>query len=226
MFNTLIIGIYPITNRTRQMDKITIVIADNHQLVRQTWSLFLSLNPAFEIVGEAACSEMIVDMVTVRNPAIVLVDLDLNEVKDEAFKSWMSSKNYTRFIGVSSSINPLQAKDLLDEGFHGYVTRYSSKDDLIIAIKEVASGRQYVCSEIKKRIIQNGSFYREKQQKMGLLTKKEMDIVSLVRSGCSSKEIALKLFLSVKTVEVHRHNILKKLNLRNSASLVNYMARL
>jgi len=208
------------------MDKITIVIADSHQLIRQAWNFFLSQDPRFNIVGEAAGPEMLAEMVISRKPDIVLVDIEMNGVAHPQFGSWMNSVRHSRFIAISSPINPLYARELLEEGVHGYITKYSSTSDLTQSILEVSRGNQFICTQVKKRLIQNGSFYREKEEKMSLLTKKEMDIVALVKSGYSSKEIAGKLFLSVKTIEVHRHNILRKLNLRNSASLVNYIARL
>ena len=208
------------------MDKITIVIADSHQLIRQAWSFYLTQDSRFNIIGEAAGAEMIAEMVVNRKPDIVLMDIEMNGVAQLQFRKWMNTIRHSRFIVVSSAINPLYARELLEEGVHGYITKYSSSSDLTQSILEVYKGNQYICTQVKKRIIQNGSFYREKEEKMSLLTKKEMDIVALVKSGYSSKEIAGKLFLSVKTIEVHRHNILRKLNLRNSASLVNYIARL
>jgi Response regulator containing a CheY-like receiver domain and an HTH DNA-binding domain len=208
------------------MDKITIVIADSHQLIRQAWSFFLNQDPRFNIIGEAAGAEMLSEMIVNRKPDIVLMDIEMNGVAHPQFRSWMNTIRHSRFIAVSSAINPLYARELLEEGIHGYITKYSSSADLTQSIIEVFKGNQYICTQVKKRLIQNGSFYREKEEKMSLLTKKEMDIVALVKSGYSSKEIAGKLFLSIKTVEVHRHNILRKLNLRNSASLVNYIARL
>jgi DNA-binding NarL/FixJ family response regulator len=208
------------------MDKITIVIADSHQLIRQAWSFYLNLDPRFNIVGEAGGAEMLEEMVSARKPDVVLMDIEMKGLTQPQFRSWMNSCRHSRFIAVSGTINPLYARELLEEGVHGFITKYSSKEDLTQSILEVYKGNQFICTQVKKRIIQNGSFYREKDEKMKLLTKKEIDIVALVKSGYSSKEIAGKLFLSVKTIEVHRHNILKKLNLRNSASLVNYIARL
>lgn len=208
------------------MDKITIVIADTHQLIRQAWSFFLNQDSRFSIIGEAAGAEMLSEMVMNRKPDIVLMDIEMKGVAHPQFRNWMNTIRHSRFIVVSSAVNPLYARELLDEGIQGYITKYSSSADLTQSILEVFKGNQFICTQVKKRIIQNGSFYREKEEKMSLLTKKEMDIVALVKSGYSSKEIAGKLFLSVKTIEVHRHNILRKLNLRNSASLVNYIARL
>src|SRR5689334_15959249 len=148
------------------MDKITIVIADSHQLIRQAWSFFLTQDPRFNIIGEAAGAEMLSEMVTDRKPDIVLMDIEMNGVADPQFRNWMNAIRHSRFIVVSSSVNPLYARELLEEGIQGYITKYSSSADLTQSILEVSKGNQFICTQVKKRIIQNGSFYREKEEKM------------------------------------------------------------
>jgi two-component system invasion response regulator UvrY len=118
---------------------------------------------------------------------------------------------------------PAYAKMIMKEGASGYVTKNSSREEMFQAIREVHAGRKYVCNEIKN-ILSDSLLNNEDQgNEISLLSQREMQVVSQIKNGASSKEIANELHLSVKTVEVHRYNILKKLKLKNSASLVNFI---
>ena len=105
----------------------------------------------------------------------------------------------------------------------GYVTKNSSKEEMIDAIMEVSDGHTYICNEIKTILAHQQLEDKNHQPEISTLTQREMDIVMLIKEGLSSREIADKLNITYKTVEVHRYNILKKLNLKNTASLVNFI---
>ena len=105
----------------------------------------------------------------------------------------------------------------------GYVTKNSSGEEMIKAIIEVNSNRKYICDEIKSILSEQMINGEAVTDKMHLLSKREIDIISYIRKGLSSREIAETICISVKTVEVHRYNILKKLNMKNVAALVNYI---
>jgi DNA-binding NarL/FixJ family response regulator len=108
------------------------------------------------------------------------------------------------------------------EGAKGYVTKNSTAEELVIAIEEVLKGNTYTCREIKD-ILLNISMSEEKtEHKVSTLTTREMEIIEYLKAGLSSKEIGDKLFITAKTVEVHRHNLLKKLGVKNSVALIEY----
>ena len=106
----------------------------------------------------------------------------------------------------------------------GYVTKNSSREEMFKALTEVNAGKKYICDEIKnilsEQVIGGGD---ENQIGLNSLSQREIEIISFIKKGFSSKEIADSLSISVKTVEVHRYNILKKLNLKNAAALVNFI---
>ena len=118
---------------------------------------------------------------------------------------------------------PAYAKKMLQVGARGYVTKNSSKEEMFTAISEVFRGNKYVCDEIKTIISDQLLDDNQDIPSINSLTEREMQIIHHIREGHSSKEIATQLDISLKTVEVHRHNILKKLKLKNSASLVNFI---
>jgi DNA-binding NarL/FixJ family response regulator len=129
----------------------------------------------------------------------------------------------SRIIGISMHSQPAYAKKMLQIGARGYVTKNSSKEEMINAIMEVHSGNKYICDEIKNNISELVLEENKDVPNVNALTEREIQIINLIKEGQSSKEIATSLNISLKTVEVHRHNILKKLKLKNSASLVNFI---
>jgi DNA-binding NarL/FixJ family response regulator len=108
-------------------------------------------------------------------------------------------------------------------GAKGYITKNSSNDEVITAIDEVMDGRIYVCSEIKDFLFEQSLNKEPAQMDIKSLSIRELEIVALLVKGYSSKEIANDLFISPRTAEVHRHNILKKLRLKNTASLISFI---
>jgi DNA-binding NarL/FixJ family response regulator len=118
---------------------------------------------------------------------------------------------------------PAYAKRMMQLGAMGYVTKNSSKDEMIRAIIEVSKGRKYICEEVKNILAQKELEDDTPESDMNNLSRREIDIIQHIKQGLSSKEIASELDISLKTVEVHRYNILKKLKLKNTAALVNFI---
>ncbi len=129
----------------------------------------------------------------------------------------------THIIAVSMHSQLVYAKKMLQLGAKGYVTKNSSHLEVFKAIEEVMQGRIYVCSEIKDILSSQVMLSDTAEPDLNSLSLREIDIIKLIKSGLSSKEIAGRLMLSIRTVEVHRHNILKKLKLNNTAALINYI---
>ena len=117
---------------------------------------------------------------------------------------------------------PAYAKKMLQFGASGYVTKNSSKEEMVNAILEVSKGNKFVCDEIRE-LLSDSAEDPDSISAINTLTEREMDVINLIRQGSSSKDISAKLEISIKTVEVHRHNILKKLKLKNAASLIHFM---
>ena len=111
---------------------------------------------------------------------------------------------------------------MLQLGASGYVTKNSSKEEMFNAILEVSKGNKFICEEIRELHSEARKILRA-MSAINTLTEREMDVINLIRQGSSSKDISLNLDISIKTVEVHRHNILKKLKLKNAASLIHFM---
>ena len=206
------------------MEKISVLIADDHKLIRDTWSFILNNDPRFQVIAECGDSEEAVEAAKVKRPNIVLMDINMMPISGfEATEKIRKVSPASRIIGVSMHSQPAYAKKMLQIGAKGYVTKNSSKEEMMKAILEVHQGNKYICEEIKNNISELVLEENKDVPNVNALTEREIQIINLIKDGQSSKEIAGHLNISLKTVEVHRHNVLKKLKLKNSASLVNFI---
>jgi len=206
------------------MEKITILLVDDHKLIRESWSFILNSDPRFSVIGETSSAEEAVEIARNQKPKIVLMDINMTPINGfEATKLVRKFSPGSRIIGISMHSMPAYARKMLQMGAMGYVTKNSSKDELLKAIIEVNNGRKYVCEEVKNILAQQELVEEGVLPDMNVLSRRELDVVHLIKEGLSSKEVALRLEISLKTVEVHRYNILKKLNLKNTAALVNFI---
>jgi DNA-binding NarL/FixJ family response regulator len=206
------------------MEKINVLIADDHKLIRETWSYILSSDERFQVIAECGDSEQAVEMARQKRPHIVLMDINMTPISGfDATERIRKVSPASKIIGVSMHSQPAYAKKMLQIGAKGYVTKNSSKEEMIKAIIEVNNGNKYICEEIKNNISEMILEENKDVPSVNSLTEREIQIINLIKEGLSSKEIASSLNISLKTVEVHRHNVLKKLKLKNSASLVNFI---
>ncbi|MDP9042973.1 MAG: response regulator transcription factor [Bacteroidota bacterium] len=202
---------------------IRILIADDHKLIRETWTYILNRDSRFKVIGSCSNSEEAVQMTKQKHPNVVLMDINMVPFSGiEATRQIKEVSPETQVIGVTMHSQPAYAKKMLQFGALGYVTKNSSREEMINAILEVSQGNKYVCEEMME-LINESSTDPAALSAINTLTEREMDVINLIRQGNSSKDISAKLDISIKTVEVHRHNILKKLKLKNAASLIHFM---
>jgi DNA-binding NarL/FixJ family response regulator len=206
------------------MEKVTILLVDDHKLIRDSWSFILNSDPRFTVIGETSSGEEAIRISGQKKPEIILMDVNMSPVNGfDATKQIQKISPESKVIAVSMHTMPAYAKRMLQLGAMGYVTKNSSKEEMITAIIEVSEGKKYICEEVKNILAQQELDETAAQGDMNNLSRREIDIIKLIKEGMSSKQIALELDISLKTVEVHRYNILKKLKLKNTAALVNYI---
>lgn len=198
---------------------IKVLIVDDHKLISEAWSSLLKDAPSIVVVGTADNEQGAYDSALSLRPDIILMDINLGSGSgiDAAVKI-NNSLPKSRIIGLSLHDDITFVKKFLSIGAKGYLTKNTTKSELIAAIHAVFNGEIYIASDIKDRYftdllnVNNSAAKKE-------LTLKEIEIVKLIAQGHTSKEIADKMFISARTVETHRHNILKKLSLPNAAQL-------
>lgn len=206
------------------MEQISIILVDDHKLIRDSWSFILNSDPRFTVIGETSSGEEAVEIVKTLRPDIVLMDVNMAPVNGfDATRQIAKFAPGSKVIAVSMHTMPAYAKRMMQLGAMGYVTKNSSKDEMIKAIIEVSHGKKYICEEVKNILAQKELEEEDSPSDMNNLSRREIDIIHHIKEGLSSKEIASRLDISLKTVEVHRYNILKKLKLKNTAALVNFI---
>ncbi len=199
-------------------DLIKILIVDDHKLISEAWSSLLKDAPQITVCGTAYSEETAFDQCIVYKPDVVLMDINLGKGSGlTVSKRIFDSLPKTRIIGLSLHDDITYVKKFLSLGAKGYLTKNTTKSELISAIHAVYKGEVYIASEIKDRYFASLLNVDDNEKKE--LTMKEIEIVKLIAQGQTSKEIADALFVSPRTVETHRHNILKKLDLPNAAQL-------
>jgi len=206
------------------MGKITVLIVDDHTLIRETWSFLLGRNENFEVIAEVGDGQKAIDIARDKRPNIVLLDINMTPLNGfDVLKMIRKQSPGSKVIAVSMHSQPAYAKKMLRMGAKGYVTKNSPRQEMLDAILDVNNGNTYICQEVKN--ILSDQMLSEEDNTAGLnqLSEREIEVINQIRDGLSSKEIADRLAISIKTVEVHRHNILKKLKVKNTASLINYI---
>lgn len=206
------------------MKKIRILITDDHTLLRETWGYILKNDPRFEVVGECGSGEDAIMLSMKLHPDLVLMDIKLPGMNGmEATRQIRKYAPGTKVLGVSLHNQPILARKMMKMGAMGYVTKNSTRNEMFQAIVDVNEGKNYICDEIKNILSEQLINGEDHSAGLKSLSGRELEVMECVRKGYSSKEIAQLLNISIKTVEVHRYNILHKLKLRNTAALVNFI---
>jgi two-component system invasion response regulator UvrY len=204
---------------------MTILIVDDHKLIRETWSFILNEEPGFKVIAGCGSAEEAIEIAKKNQPDIVILDVNLPGMSGlNAISEIQKSSPSSKILGVSMHTQPTYAREMIKRGAKGYLTKTSPKDEMLLALKSIDAGKNYICDEIRNKITDQ-LIHGNVEKGINDLSQRELEVVTFIKKGFSSKEIAEALFLSVKTVEVHRYNILKKLDLRNAASLINFMNR-
>ncbi len=204
------------------MNEIKIVIIEDHKLIREMWSSFLEKDINFSVIGESGNFEEGLDLIKTLRPDFVLLDINLNTANGiEMIPLIRKFVPGTNIVIVSMHTQYAIVKRVLSLGARGYITKNSSGYEIAKAIYEIQNGKIYLCEEISEA--NKGILSENKPSGIDLLSLREVEVIKLIRFGLLSKEIADKLFISVRTVETHRANILKKLNLNNTVSLMAFL---
>jgi two-component system, NarL family, invasion response regulator UvrY len=206
------------------MKKVSIMIVDDHTLIRETWSFLLGKNENFDVVAECGDGEKAIELARDKRPDVVLLDINMAPMSGfDVLKMIRKYSPGSKIIGVSMHSQPAYAKKMLRLGAKGYVTKNSPRQEMLEAISEVSNNHIYICQEVKNILSDQLLNNDHANPDINNLSDREMQIVRALKEGLSSKEIASELSISLKTVEVHRHNILKKLKLKNTVSLINFI---
>lgn len=206
------------------MSKIKIIVADDHQLFREGIIALLSKNESLDIIGEAASASELFELMDQMVPHVVLMDISMPETNGlDAIKAARDKYPDCKFIVLTMHAEGQYVVKAVRNGAFGYLIKNADENELIAAIEAVALGKKYFNSEISQLMIGNMALEGESHKK---LSDREMEVLELVSEGRTTKEIADQLFVSARTVDTHRVNMMKKLSVQNTAELIKKAAHL
>ena len=203
----------------------TILLADDHRIVRQGLRALLEAEPDFSLVGETGDGLEAIQLAERLQPDIIVLDLMMPGISGlEATRQIGDNCPQTRIIILSMHADEAYVLETLRNGASGYVLKDSSADDLVRAVREVEAGRRYLSPPLSERAIEA---YTRKAQETSMdpyeeLTNREREVLHLAAEGHSSTEIAERLSISSRTVETHRANMMRKLDLHSQTDLIRY----
>lgn len=209
------------------MTPITVLLVDDHVVVREGLQMLLEAVNYIEVVGEASTGRQAVDLVKKLRPAVVVMDIAMPNLNGlEATQQILKVAPSTRVIILSAHSDDIYIDNVNAIGAAGYIVKQNSAQYLIKAIQEVHKGRQFFSPFIQGRLAgRNGkSLNREGQikKKNVRLSSREAEILQLIAEGDANKQIASELEISIKTVEKHRQNLMEKLDIHDVAGLTRY----
>ena len=213
-------------------EKKTVLIVDDHPLFREGLKSLISRNIRFEVVGEAGNGREGLQMAKKLKPDLVIVDISLPDKSGiDLTHDIRSLLRQTRIMIVSMHSKIDYITEAFQAGATGYVVKESATDRLVQGLEAVSRGEYFLDTSLSHKVVKKLMEFPEKKAKITdaryeTLTSREQQVVRLLAEGLSCKEIAEKLFISPKTVENHRANIMNKLDLHSTMELVRYAARL
>jgi len=206
----------------------TIVLADDHHVVRQGLRALLEAEPDFNVIGEAGDGLEAIQLIEQLRPNVLVLDLMMPGLNGlETTRQVSKHSPQTRTVILSMYANEAYVLEALSNGASAYVLKDSSSADLVQAVREVAAGRRYLSPPLSDRAIEA---YQEKARAAALdkyetLTTREREVLQLAAEGHTSAEIAARLGISPRTAETHRTHLMHKLGLHTQADLIRYALR-
>lgn len=198
-------------------EKTKVLLADDHQLFRNGIKLIINNSDFFEVVGEANTCETTLTKAKELMPKIILLDITMPDGNGlELIEPLLKINKESKIIMLSMHEDGHYIVQSVRKGAQGYLLKNADDIELIDALKSVIQGKKYFKGEVSEKMFENMS--EEKTYKK--LSNRELEVLKLVAAGETTKMIADKLFVGIRTVETHRANMMKKLEVQNSAELI------
>jgi DNA-binding NarL/FixJ family response regulator len=208
------------------MTKIPFICADDHPIVRQGMQMILERNPELQCVGQASDGEHALQLIRLHKPVIAILDMDMPKMNGlDVARAVTKEEIETAVIIMTAHKDGLMMREAMKYGVRGYVVKENAVSEVLTCIESVLNGGRYI-SPVMTEFLLSQSYAADAVQTtdagMSSLTLTERKVLQLVAKTRSSKEIADELFISHRTVENHRNNICKKLNISGSNALLRF----
>ena len=209
------------------MDKIRVLLVDDHTVVRQGLRVLLEAEQDIEVVGEADTGRRAVQLTRKLRPEVVVMDIAMPNLNGlEATRQILKEVPAAKVLVLSSYSDDEYVDRLTEAGAAGYLLKQTAATDLIKAIREAKKGNAFFSPSISRRLLEH---YREAflkglpiKRRREILTTREAEVLQLIAEGKPNKQIAADLMISIKTVEKHRQQVMNKLHIHDVAGLTRY----
>ena len=205
---------------------IKIVIADDHEIFREGFKLLLRNQKQVQLVGEAENGKELIKVIAAQKPDIVITDIKMPEMDGiEVCRQVNQDFPGVQVIALSMFNDDHLIIDMLKAGAKGYLLKNTNREELLLAVQTVYEGGNYysdATSHKLAKMIANSTFNPFRKSKVLRFSEREKEIIQFICEQCTSREIASRLNISVRTVESHRENIQEKMGAKNSIGIVIY----
>jgi DNA-binding NarL/FixJ family response regulator len=208
-----------------KMDKIKIILVDDHQMFREGLKFLLTGLEFFEVIGEAVDGADFIKLLSVTSPDVVLMDINMPNMNGiEATQKALLMKPNLKVIVLSMYGDESYYYQMIQAGARGFVFKKSGSSELALAINAVMNGEEYFSNELLKNVIMSFGYSKKitagADIKVINFTSREQEVLTLICNGLSAKEIAAKLNISIRTVEVHKSNLFQKTGAKTTGNLI------
>lgn len=207
-----------------QNQKIRVLLADDHTILRKGVRMLIESQPDMEVVGEAKTGREAIAEVRNLKPDVVVMDVsmpDLNGI--ESTRQICEESGAPKVVALSMHKDSVYVREILRAGARGYLVKDSDDEDLVRAIRVVHRGEAFLSPAIADAVLTD--YRKQVSNPVDLLTSREREVLTMIAEGKTNKEIAVALNLSVYTIESHRGSVMEKLNLHNTGDIVRFALR-
>jgi DNA-binding NarL/FixJ family response regulator len=209
------------------MKKITVLLAEDHMVVREGFRKMLELEDDLEVIGEAQDGRQAVALVKKFHPAVVLMDIAMPHLNGlEATRQILKTVPTTKVLMLSAHSDDAYVKNATDSGAVGFLLKQTSAHDVCRAIREVHAGKTFFSPALARHFNRLNPLLPGRvgaiNPKVAQLTSREMEVLQLIAEGKANKETAAELGIGIKTVEKHREHLMEKLDIHDTAGLTRY----
>lgn len=204
------------------MEEIKLLLVDDHQVITDGLKSLLNNQSGMRVSSTALNGKEALEIIKILTIDLVLMDIDMPVMNGlDATKLIKQTENPPKVIILSMHSEKGMVEDLINTGVDGYLLKNSGKEEIIDAIQKVMAGNNYFASDVTLSLLSNKNSGSSAQAEHGL-TDRELEILKLIADGFTNKEIGDKLFISHRTVDTHRTNLMKKLEVKNIAALISF----
>ncbi len=205
---------------------IRIMLVDDHQIVREGFRSLLERQPDLDVVGEAGDGRAGVQLARQLKPDVVVMDVAMSGLNGiEATRQVIHDVAGVKVLALSMHPGKRVVGEMLQAGALGYLAKSCALEELVHAVRKVAAGQTYLSSSIERPDETESVPPQSAARGKAALSRREREVLQLVAEGKSTKEVAATLHVSTKTIETHRSNIMRKLEIRSIAELTKYAVR-